>query len=364
MKSENGKDMLDPMLVEKEIQKNVVIGNYGVAILYASMGLLMIVISRLLATLPLNTPGFYEVLGSMDHVLGIRYGTSTAFFMLALATLVVIIIYKRNPATKRNKRIARLMAIIQQPWIPIITLIFALAWGIQGFDPSGDFSEIFAKLYGLDVNNLADELHYQYIMSRMPILEFLMFSIGSFVLSPFTWYSSSILMQHSGWRPKRKKRKNFEINDNKLRINAGTRLFQSGVIYILMSLIVYMFGLLLGYGPALLYPYFKTSHYYLFKSIYSWYPLVFGLYCITMAVLYYFLPRNTITRHMTWIASFIQFLIPIFGVFFGIIALRELWYSGKKILGSRVKNEMLISLLIATIIIVISIINVYTLSIS
>nr|MDO8109024.1 hypothetical protein [Candidatus Sigynarchaeota archaeon] len=276
-------NMEDSRLEALETRKSLWTGTVATAILYVAMGFFAIVASKLIPLLPLNTPGIYDVVGRMQHVYGLRYGTSAAFFGLGTATLVIGYFYKKQQEDLRIKTAARIMAIVQQSWLPLAILVIAAIWLLQGLDPSGDVAQVFAPLYGIDVTTQIGRLHYLYIIGGMPTLEFLFFAIGCFAIQPFTFYTSAVVLHDTGLSMPGKSM-NYE---QRTRMYACKGTFQAGILYVVMGVVVFAIGFVLGIGIDITWPLFKQSHYALFMNVYLWFPIGFGVACIVTSALYY-----------------------------------------------------------------------------
>ena len=335
--------------------KSILIGQIGLGIMYAMMGLFMIVTARFLATLPLNTPDVFEMIGRMHHVYEIRWLSSTIFFGISAATILIGYLYSKNPI--KNKYPARIIAILHQPWLAIILLVFSALWILQANDPGGDIAEIFAPLYGIDVSTEAGQLQYRYIMGNTPSMAFLFSAIGYFIIMPFASYNSEVLLQHTGTVLNSKK--GAMPYERKTVAYAAKALLQAGILSILIGVAIFGIGFVLGYGIDITYPFFKLSSYPLFLWVYPMWPLAFGGFCILTGIAYYKRPDKMLFRTFAWAGTFVLALIPVIGWFYLIIIGRELWTSGDGLKESQSKKEFLIGLMGAIITVAISAVIIF-----
>jgi hypothetical protein len=335
--------------------KSIFIGQIGLGIMYAMMGLFMIVAARFLATLPLNTPDIFEMIGRMHHVYEIRWLSSTLLFAMAAATILVGYFYSKNPP--KFKWPARIMAVLHQPWLAITLLIVAALWILQANDPGGEIAEIFAPLYGIDVSTELGQLEYRFIMGNTPSMAFLFFAIGYLVIMPFASYNSEVLLQHTGTAFNQKT--GPMPYERKSVAYAGKALVQAGIFSLIIGIAIFGVGFALGYGIDITYPFFKLSSYPLFLWVYPMWPLAFGGFCIFTGIAYYKRPGNMLFRTFAWAGTFVLALIPVVGWFYFIIIGRELWMSGGGFKESQSKKEFLIGLLGAILTVAISVVVIF-----
>jgi hypothetical protein len=309
-------------------RKQLFTGACALAVMQAAMGVFMIIASRFLSMLPLNTPGIYESIGRFDHVLGLRYGVSTAFFGLAAFTFIVVLLYKQDPDDLVRKRMARVLAVVIQPWIAITALLVAAIWLVQAFDPDGDIAEVFAQLYNIDVSDPVGRVHYLYILGGLPSLELLFFAIGNLVLLPFSFYTSAMILQDT--RATAIKGREFSDDyEQRHRQYAAKGLFNGGIIAIIIGAVLYGIGYILGYGLDVTWPLFQLENYPMFMNVYAWFPVGFGLVCMVTSFLYYAKPNASFTRVLAWYCAMVLLLVPVIGWFFGINLIYNLRETGE-----------------------------------
>ncbi|MHA1681980.1 MAG: hypothetical protein ACTSUE_13660 [Promethearchaeota archaeon] len=306
-------------------------GLYGNALMYAMMGLFAIMVSRLLATMPLNTPGVYDTIGNVDHIYGVRYISSSVLFAFGGFFALVAYLYINKPEIRGTTFLAKLAAFLKQPYVPIVFIFLGILWGIQVFDPSGDVSAFFAKMMGLDMSINEDVLHYKFILSGYPILEFLI--IGSFMLvvSPFSMYSSAILFQDTGMvlnkRRSKKKPKSFETRE---RLYATKGLFAVSLISLMVAGVLYVIGFAMGVGFDIGFGLFNMANYKVIMTVYPIFPIAFTIFCWVTCIMYFHRPHEPASRIMAWTAFFIQLVIPLFGWFYGALLYQNLRLTGKQ----------------------------------
>ncbi|NMC05520.1 MAG: hypothetical protein GYA24_09920 [Candidatus Lokiarchaeota archaeon] len=303
-------------------------GTLSLAIMQAVMGVFMILASRFLSMLPLNTPGIYETIGRFQHVLGLRYGVSMAFFGLAVFTLVTAFVYKADPSSPKRRLMARILAITIQPWISLAILVVAAIWIVQAFDPSGDVARVLARLYSLDVDDAVDRAHYLYILGGLPNLELLFFAIGNFMLLPFSFYTSAMILQDT----RSTVRTGAEFSDDyeqRHRQYVAKGLFNGGIVALLIGAALYGIGFILGYGLDVTWPTFDLANYSMFLHVYPWFPVAFGITCMVTSMAYYWRPGVMISRVLAWYSALVLMLVPIIGWFFGINLMMHLRETGK-----------------------------------
>jgi hypothetical protein len=261
-------------------------------------------------------------------VLGLRYGTSVAFFALAAFTFLVSRAYMKDPESTPRKNMARILAVVIQPWIAIAILLVAGIWLLQAFEPDGDIAEVFASLYDIDVTNQIGRMHYLYILGGLPIVELLAFGIGNIILLPFSFYTSAMILQDT--RAVAIKGKPFSDDyEKRHRQYAAKGLFDGGIVAIIIGAVLYGIGYLLGYGIDALWPLFQLANYPLFLNVYPWFPAGFGVACMVTSIAYYRWPRVPLSRVLAWYCALVLMLVPVIGWFFGINLILNLCETGK-----------------------------------
>ncbi len=309
-------------------RKQLFIGASGLAIMQVAMGVFMMLTSRYLSMLPLNTPGIYETIGRFDHVLWLRYGVSSAFFILAAFTFFISHAYMREPESKLRKSMARILAVILQPWIAIALLFVAAILLLQAFDPDGDIAQVFAPLYSIDVTDQLGRIHYLYILGGLPIIELLFFGIGNIALLPFSFYTSAMILQDT--RTVIVKGREFSDDyEQRHRQYAAKGLFDGGIVSIIIGIALYGIGYLLGYGLDVTWPLFRLENYPRFMNLYPWFPIGFGIACMVTSIAYYARPNAPYARVLAWYCALMLLLVPVIGWFFGINLLLNLRETGK-----------------------------------
>nr|MDO8088353.1 hypothetical protein [Candidatus Sigynarchaeum springense] len=335
-------------LVVDDPRKQLFTGACALAIMQAAMGVFMILASRFLSMLPLNTPGVYETIGRFDHVLGLRYWTSLAFFGLAAFTIIASLVYMQNPDNPVRKATARALAVVIQPWIAIALLVVAALWLVQALDPDGDVAQIFAPLYGIDVEDPVGRAHYLYILGGLPIVEFLFFSIGNIILLPFSFYTSAMLLQDT--RAVAIPGKPFSDDyEQRHRQYAAKGLFNGGILAIIIGVAIYGIGFLLGYGLDATWPLFPLSNYPMYMNVYPWFPVAFGAVCMATSIAYYVKPVVQVPRVLAWYCALVLLLVPVVGWFFGINLIINLHETGKNLEKKNARQQLYFGLFAAVL---------------
>lgn len=334
------------------------LGLAGTGIMYAMAGVFAILASLVLATLPLNTPGVYDVIGRMQHVYQIRWFTSSALFGIGAATIIVGYIYSLTPAAPWKTLAARIVAFIHQPWIPLVFIVIAVMWLVQGFDADGDIAQFFAGPLGIDVETQAGRLQYLYIIGTMPSMSFLFYGLLSLMLFPFSFYSSAVVLQDTGAALSRKGRVDPVPYDRRAKMYACKGLLLGGFVYIVIGLVFYVIGFVMGIGLDATYPALSAWDYRLYMDVYPWIPVAFGIACIAIAFMYHAKPGVPAFRVAAWTTVFVQCVIPLVGWFLAIVLGRELWASGRAASPSTAKRQMLVGMIVALVIVVVSLLVV------
>jgi hypothetical protein len=305
-------------------RNQLLVGCFSLGIMQAAMGVFMIIASQFLSMLPLNTPGLYEAIGRFDHVLGLRYGVSTAFFTLAAFTVIASMVYVRNPESKAAIRLARFLAVVIQPWIAIALLIVAALWRV----------------------------HYLYILGGLPSLELLFFAIGNFMLLPFSFYASAMILQDT--RTTMRKGEQFSDDyEQRHRQYAAKGLFNGGIVAIIIGAALYGIGFILGYGLDATWPLFQLENYPMFMNVYAWFPVAFGIACMVASIAYYANPAATAARVLAWYCAVMLMLVPILGWFVGINLIYNLRETGTGKEHVRIGKEIIIACVAAALSIII-----------
>ncbi|MHA1368965.1 MAG: hypothetical protein ACTSWN_02550 [Promethearchaeota archaeon] len=318
----------------------------GLAIIYVAMGMFMILTANILSTLPVNTPGVYDSIGRMQHVYGIRYGASSGLFGLAAATFFVGHVYagprikrgnnrfskiikKMQENDKVRKWMARIMALIHLPILGLVFLVVGALIIVMASDPTGDLSQTMAStFYNLDVaGSDVDRLHFQYIMGTMPNFELALFGMGLLIASLFSTPVATLILQDTGARILHPNKVNYS---KKARMYACKNLLFCGILFLIGGAITYGIGYVLGIGLDITWPLFKLANYKMFMDVYLWIPISIGLYEVIISIVYYFAPNVQIFRIFAWAAAIIAFLMPFYGFFTGVLAVRVLKGKNKR----------------------------------
>ncbi|MFX0099765.1 MAG: hypothetical protein ACFFCS_09290 [Candidatus Hodarchaeota archaeon] len=356
--TEGEKEYKEFKSINLEARNDLFKGLVGLAIMYAMVGLLMIVIARIIVTMPLNTDGVFSSIGRMHSVYETRYLSSSVFFGISAATILIGFYYTKQPGKMRWP--ARILAFVHQAWVPLIFLIVGAIWGYLAMDSRGDVAEFIADtFYDIDVTTSEGETEFNYLMAGMPSFSFLMIGIGGLIISPFSSYSAEILLQDTGVimnaarKPRKKRGAKIMSFERKSNSWVGRGLVNAGILYCVIGAAIWGIGFALGAGIDITYPLSTLSNYPLYMNVYLWIPIAFGAFCIITGILYYNNPEKAPFRIMTWATVFVQIIIPVIGWFYATIVGRDLLVTGRKE-GMQVKKQILIGLLLAVAMVVVS----------
>ncbi len=311
------------------------------SVLYFCLGIMFILVGNVWAMMPLNTPGIYQTVGAAQHIVGIRWGTSSMLFAMGVVVLVSGLLYARRPGDKRVVAYSKAVAVLQQPWIGIAFIVIAGVWLYIVFSPKDDLGQAIAGLYGLDVTAPDEVDYYAFlnIMKAYPSLEFLMFGLGIVAISPMTMYSSAALLQDTGLYVNKKRMVLWQPYDERFRMYAIKGLFTGGIFYIIIGLLLWVIGKAMTIGIDLLYPVISFESYWLIRDVYFWFPVAFGAVCMFTAISYYFRNQNTLFRTLAWYCAYVQLAIPLYGWFFGINVIMNLRKTSAGIEGRVSRRE-------------------------
>ena len=321
---------------DNENRKNLSTGIMWSSLFYFAMGVMMIIISRIWAMLPLNTPGLYQTIGASEHILGIRFLSSSLFFAMGSIVLISGYLYGRDPGNTRIRRFSKIVAILQQPWIGIVFVVIAGVWLYIIFEPDSEFGTSIAQvLYNIDLD-VVDEQQAEInlyafinIIKLYPAPEFLLFGLGIIMLSPMTMYSSAILLHDTGINMNKKRLVLAQPYEKRSRIYITWGLTFAGIFYIIVGLVFYILGVAMKIGLDLFYPLISLESTHFFTNFYAWFPIGFGIATLAVRFLYRFKPNAMVSRSMAWYIAIVQMIIPIYGWFFGISLMMNLYYTGK-----------------------------------
>nr|MDO8111705.1 hypothetical protein [Candidatus Sigynarchaeota archaeon] len=311
-----------------DIENRKYLGN-GIAwsgVLYIAMGFFMIVVGNIWLTLPLNTPSIFQIIGYYGQADYIKY-MSIAFFGIAVLVIASGILYKKRGEEEKIRKLSKIVAIVQQPWIAIALIAIAGVWLYIILDADGDLAAAIASMNGLDVSDEQQKYEFIWLMEKLPIVPFLLFGVFSIAIYPMTMYSSAILLQDTGmsfpWDP-------IMSYDDRARKYAVKGMLVGGVYYIIIGVAIWGLGYVRAIGIDVFYPNFPMETYPMWLNVYYIFPIAFGICCIATSFLYYFYSTKIWARSLAWYCGFMQMLVPVFGWFFGINLMLNLWHSGKE----------------------------------
>src|SRR5271157_270087 len=321
---------IDDDVAKIEADSHRYIGN-GIAwsgLLYIALGLFMIVVGNIWDTLPLNTPGVFQLLGYYAQGAYIKY-MSIAFFGIGGLVIASGLLYKNRTGSKPVIKLSRITAIVQQPWIAIALLVIGGIWLyiINDSSGAGHFASTFAKLAGYDLSNQGQRDQYIWMMEQYPIMPFLMFGVLSLCIYPMTMYTSAVLLQDTGLTMNKKK---SMPQEQRFRMYTVKGLFVGGIFCCIIGVAVWGIGYVRAIGLDLTYFLLPMYTYDLWMNLYYIFPIVFGVACMITSFVYYFAPRSTVARVLAWYCGLVLLLVP-FCWFFTITLVMNLWHTGKEI---------------------------------
>jgi hypothetical protein len=301
----------------------------GLVLAQVAMGMIMILLSRVYVMVPLDLDDDF---GRFDHVLGLRYGSSTAFFVIAVMTLVVGHYCTTHPLKRSKRVLAKLLNFTFQPWFPLIMLVIAVFWYLQLNNSDGDIAAFFARFQGLDVDNVVDAAHYKYILESLPIFEFLAFSLGLLALDPFSLFVGLVMIDVVGGATRARRPEIQGISVSRLHVRACTGVLSAAIMAGIGAIGIYAIGFILGSGLDITWPLYLLKDYGLMLHVYPWVFVGLGVFFASTAILYYFKPRNAKIKILTRIAFIAMVFFPIYGWFYAALlyqALRNPLVNGR-----------------------------------
>jgi len=292
-------------------------------LLHLAMAGLALVVGNIWNTLPINTPGVFQIIGNYFQAIYIQLA---AIPLAATGTLVIVSGFLYRARGSGKKGFARVVAFLQQPWIPLACIVVAGLWIYIVIDAGdeGDFGQAFASLQGLDLSVDNDRYAFIWYMQQYPIALLLFYGVLSVCIYPLTMYTSAITLQDTGAVMLRKDLETTMPFDKKFRMYAVKGLFTGGIFYIIIGVAVWGIGYVYSLGIDVMYPLVKIEAYPMWKSVYYLFPVSFGLACMATSVAYYFWPRAPSSRVLAWYCGLVQMLVPVIGWFFGITLMMNL----------------------------------------
>ncbi|MEX2680612.1 MAG: hypothetical protein Q6373_003380 [Candidatus Sigynarchaeota archaeon] len=292
-------------------------------LLYLAMAGLALVVGDVWNTLPINTPGVFQIIGNYYQAIYIQLA---AIPLAATGTLVIVsgLVYKARGSN--HKGFTRIVAFIQQPWIPIACIVVAGLWIYIAIDAGdkGDFGQAFASLQGLDLAVDNDRYAFIWYMQQYPIALFLFYGVLSVCIYPLAMYTSAITLQDTGAVVLKKDLVNPMPFDKKFRMYAVKGLFTGGIFYILIGVAVWGIGYVYSLGIDIMYPLVTIEAYPMWRDVYCIFPVAFGVVCMATSIAYFFWPKAPSSRVLAWYCGLVQMLVPVIGWFFGITLMMNL----------------------------------------
>ena len=284
------------------------------------MGIGMVLLARVYAMIPLEQDSEF---GDFDHALGMRYGASTFFFVMAAATIIIGYVALFSKKENTRKATSRLLAFLLQPWITFAVITIGVLWYLQLSNSDGDIAAFFASLQGIDVNTVVGQAHYEYIMRGTPYFEFMMVAAGLGLITPFAMYSNDMLLTVNDAFLIGKKRKILgpveRLHNQACQGLVGTAiacaLFAAGSIAI---------GYFLGTGIDVLWPLFNLREYKVLVEVAPSILGSIGIFLAIASILHRIRPKQRFVRKMSWIAFIAELCIPIYGWFFALTLYKDL----------------------------------------
>lgn len=308
-----------------------------VGIMFIFIGIFMVFFSMLLSTIQLNSSsGDFARPLEMYHVLWLRYGTSSAFFALGGLDIITGYLYQK----KIKKRLMVITSFFNQPYIALGILVLSILWILQAMEPDGGISQFFAKMLNLDVNDPIDALQYGYIISKMPKLELLLFSLGCLAMMPFSTRISNLILAQVDFRLRKKGRRAAKPRPNmqlRFQRKANSYMIWGGIILGLFAAVSYAIGHVMAIGLDITvilinfnvfkFPTIPFKYYKLYMSVIPAILISTCAYCIIASIGYRKKPEKRFFRVLAWIGSIIVLLIPFYGLYFGLHSVFSLWYT-------------------------------------
>ncbi|MHA1996561.1 MAG: hypothetical protein ACTSU9_00485 [Promethearchaeota archaeon] len=308
-----------------------------VGLMFIFAGLFTIYFAAFFSTLPLNT--ISSVFVSFDHILGLRFGTSTALFAIGGLNMLAGYMYMKSNRRKLNI----VIIFINKPFIPLVLFIVSIILIIQTFDPSGSIAGFFAKIYGLDVGSSeVDELHYAYILSKIPKMELFVFSLACFAILPYSTIIHNIILSEYDFRlfKKKKRQRKRPTLEGRLLRRTTTHLFTGGMLIAALGGLSYILGFVMSSGLDITvilvhfnmfkFPSFPMDMAPLLLNVFPYILAGVATFCIFTGILFSIAPDEKTTTILGWIAGIILLATPFYGLFFGAFILSIL-YNRKKL---------------------------------
>ncbi|MBD3186360.1 hypothetical protein GF325_05985, partial [Candidatus Bathyarchaeota archaeon] len=315
--------------LEKNSRHHLAKGVMWTSLVYVSLGIFFVILGRLWLMLPLNSPGVHTYIGSIKHAAMMQWIPSSMFFTIAGLTFVSGKFLSLPVEKKGRKLFVRIVALLHQPWIYLAFLAIAAIWIVLMVTAESGFGATVAGWYSIDTSTEQGTLDFIAMVSEWPYPEFMFFGFLGLLVYPVTRRSSELVLKETGVFLKKKYRLLPPRFSERAKRSAVRGLIIGGIIYSAIGGILYLLGVALTIGIDIFYPIINFESYSNLKRIYFLFPLVFGALCIMTGILYKSKPDSSGVRMLGWFTGFTQLIIPLFGWFFGMNILMDLWYSSK-----------------------------------
>jgi hypothetical protein len=339
-----------PAQLEAESRKFLGNGIAWSSLLYVAMGLFMIIVSRVWDSLPINTPAIFQIIGNWEQAIWVRW-MSIAFFAIAGLVLLSGLLYTKRAEDDRTVIVARIVAIVQQPWIALAFIVIAGIWLYIIIDAGeqGDFASFFAGFSNVDLSIENQRYNFIWDMQKLPILPFLLFGVFTIAIYPFTMYSSAITLQDTGLVMDKRQLVHPMSHEQRARMYAVKGLFMASFVYLLIGVAIWGIGYARGIGLDAFYPLIAFETYPMWLNVYWLFPVAFAACCMVTSIWYYFAPKSPVARILAWYCGIVQMLVPVLGWFFGINLMMNLRASADRIESKVARRTMLLGLVAAVI---------------
>ncbi len=146
------------------------------------------------------------------------------------------------------------------------------------------------------------------------------------------------------------------------RVLAAKNMLQTGIFFLVTGVALYAIGYVLGMGLDITWPFFKLDNYSLFMTVYLWFPVACGGFCIWTAIMYLAKPDLPISRVFAWCTVVLGCTLPVYGWYSSIVTGRELWINGDRLRENGKRKEIYAGVFAAMAAVVVSAVVVLVIS--